>query len=120
MTRAVGGQAEDMAAHYLTKRKYKIVARNVIYPFGELDLVAKDKQTLVFIEVKYRKTLAFGSPHDAVSRTKQRKIILAAKAYLQTFDEFPHCRFDVISLWGDLTSPKIEHMENAFFVEDWS
>jgi putative endonuclease len=120
MTGSIGKKAEDVAAAYLEKYGMVILAKNVMYPFGELDLVALDKKVLVFIEVKYRYSLAFGFPLEAVSRAKQKKIILAAKAYLQKRKcEEPRCRFDVVSLWGDLKNPVIDHIEDAFWVEDY-
>lgn len=119
MVRLIGKKAEDAAAFYLEQRGFKIIAKNVVYVFGELDLVATIHDTLVFIEVKYRKNLFFGEPLDAVTVHKQKKIIRAAKAYLQNHhDELPLCRFDVISLSGELSAPKIFHVEDAFWVED--
>lgn len=120
MTIKVGRTAEDVVLNYLKRRGFTIIARNVSFPFGELDLVASLKGTMVFIEVKYRKNNAFGFPYEAVSQKKQRKIILAAKAFLKDRPgAMPHCRFDVISLSGDLTTPSIEHIEDAFWVEDY-
>lgn len=119
MSNALGKQAEEAVSLFLTRRGFKIVARNVTFPFGELDLVANDGATLVFIEVKYRKSTLYGAPYEAVGRSKQKKIILAAKAYLQRLKTEPPCRFDVISMWGDLEKPHIEHIQDAFLVEDY-
>jgi len=116
--RKLGAEAEALAAAYVTKLGYKIIGQNVSYPFGELDIVAKDKQVLVFIEVKHRRTKAFGAPYEAVTSSKQHKIILAAQAYLQKYaKQMPTCRFDVISLVGDLKKPDIEHISDAFLAE---
>lgn len=113
-----GQFAEEAVATFLAKRRFKILAKNVVFPFGELDLVADDGGTLVFIEVKYRKNSDYGEPYEAVGKSKQRKIILAAKAYLQKFKTEPPCRFDVVSIGGDLKNPVIEHLQDAFWVED--
>jgi len=80
--------------------------------------VVLHKSTVVFLEVKYRKNKAFGAPFEAVSALKQRKIILAAQAYLQRhYKTLPACRFDVVSMSGDLSDPEIEHLEDAFWAE---
>lgn len=118
MRKKTGGLAEEIVANYLTKCGYEILERNVVYAFGEIDLIAVDASTLVFVEVKYRKNLDFGYPHESVGASKQRKIILAAEAYVQSLPEpVPSCRFDVISLWGDLKAPQIEHITDAFLAE---
>lgn len=116
--RALGQVAENLAVTYLRSRGYQIIGQNVSYPFGELDIIARDAQTLVFIEVKHR-TSAFSAPYEAVTKSKQRKIILAAQAYLQKWPKLaPMCRFDVISLVGDLKKPAIEHITDAFLAEE--
>lgn len=116
--RKLGSQAEALAAAYLTKLGYKIIAQNINYRFGELDIVARDKQILVFIEVKHRRSQTYGMPYEAVTRSKQHKIILAAHAYLQKYPgKMPICRFDVVSLVGDLKNPHIEHISDAFLAE---
>lgn len=72
----------------------------------------------VFVEVKHRRSQAFGEPYEAVTKSKQKKIILAANAYLQKFrNNIPTCRFDVVSLVGDLKNPLIEHISDAFLAE---
>jgi putative endonuclease len=114
----LGAEAEALAAAYLVKIGYKIIAQNINYRFGELDIIAFDKQTLVFIEVKHRRSQSYGAPYEAVTRSKQHKIILAAQAYLQKYSKnMPVCRFDVVSLVGDLKSPHLEHIRDAFLAE---
>lgn len=120
MTAERGKSAEQLAAAFIKKKGLRILAHNVTYPFGELDLVAEESETLVFIEVKYRRNLDFGFPEEAVSRAKQKKIIKAAKAYLEQFRKtIPPCRFDVVSMWGDLRAPNIEHIVDAFWDEGY-
>lgn len=120
MAKAIGYRAEDIAARYLSDLGYKILDKNLSFKFGELDLVALDKKIIVFVEVKYRRSLEHGYPFEAVHRAKQKKIILAAKAYLARHKALPLCRFDVLSLHGDLSCPKVEHIIDAFWVEqEW-
>ncbi|HXW52592.1 MAG TPA: YraN family protein [Myxococcota bacterium] len=120
MALETGKKAEDVAAAFLERRGLKIVAKNVVYPFGELDLVALHNKTLVFVEVKYRHTLSYGFPEESITRSKQRKVALAAEAFLQKYQgPLPYCRFDVISMWGNLGDPVIEHIEDAFCLEDF-
>lgn len=117
MTKLLGITAEEFAATYLSRKGYEILHKNLSFSFGELDLVALDKKTVVFVEVKYRRSLSFGYPFEAVGKSKQKKIILAAKAYLARFKMVPDCRFDVISLHGDLKNPEVEHIIDAFWDE---
>ena len=117
MSRKIGSNFELVAQEYLKKRGYKIVAANVTYGFGELDIIAKDKETLVFIEVKYRSRTEMCSPFEAVTKAKQKKIIKAAEAYLQKITPIPFCRFDVISVAGNPEHPEIEHLIDAFWTE---
>ena len=118
MVKTLGKTAEEHAAKYLSKQGFKIIERNVSFSFGELDLVARENNELVFVEVKYRKSPNFALPLEAVNRAKQKKIIYAAKAYLQRHkDPLPACRFDVVSLSGDIKNPDIEHIRDAFWDE---
>ncbi len=118
MSRAVGTHYENEAAKFLEARGLKIIARNVSYSFGELDLVAKDGETLVFVEVKHRKQISHGMPFEAVTISKQRKIIKAAKAFIQRMPKTPFCRFDVISIMGTAPEHAIEHLKDAFWDEE--
>lgn len=111
MSNATGAQGEFDAAEYLKKKKYKILAKNYKNKLGEIDIIAKDKDYIVFIEVKTRSSLAFGRPSEAVTPAKQHKVQLAAQVYLkqERLTDQP-CRFDVIEVLDD----KINHIENAF------
>lgn len=117
MSRALGLNCENEAAKYLEKQGFRIIARNVSYSFGELDLVAEDNKTLVFIEVKYRRDTRYSAPFEAVTIAKQKKIIKAAQAYLQKISKTPNCRFDVISMTGSVENLHIDHIKDAFWVE---
>ena len=111
---------EDAAALYLESGGLTILHRNVRFPDGELDIVAQSGKTLVFIEVKTRKTEEFGFPYQSVSIGKQRRQAAMARRYLALcrLQKVP-VRFDVVSvvlLPGQ--PPKIEHIKDAFMVKD--
>ena len=117
--RKLFGQAGESAAEeYLRRKGYRIVARNLRSPVGELDLVAEDGRVLVFVEVKARRTDAFGGAIQAVHQRKQQKLIQLAAQYLARHHVKDRlCRFDVVLLQGtDAAVPQIEHIQNAFEV----
>lgn len=118
MTTKLGMEAEAKAEQFLVKKGYKIVAKNVRFAFGEIDLVAQIKSVLVFVEVKFRTSLQFGAPYEAVGRAKQHRIIRAAQAFMQRLAKEPTCRFDVISITPKIDGYEFEHLEDAFWVED--
>jgi putative endonuclease len=116
--RSVGREGETTAERYLRRKGYRIVARNLRSSLGELDLVAEDGSVLVFVEVKARRTAAFGGAIHAVQRQKQEKVIRLAAQYLARhhLSNRP-CRFDVVLLQGSSDGlPRIEHIQNAFEV----
>jgi putative endonuclease len=111
---------ENAAEHFLATKGYTILHRNIRFPEGELDFVAKVEKTLVFIEVKTRETDQFGQPYQSVSVEKQRRQVAMANRFVSLcrLQAVP-VRFDVVSVVlppGQL--PKIEHFENAFLVND--
>ena len=113
------GQAGESAAErYLRHKGYRIVGRNLRTSVGELDLVAEDGQVLVFVEVKTRRTAAFGGAIHAVHQRKQEKLIQLAAQYLARHHINNRlCRFDVVLLQStDSVAPKIQHIQNAFEV----
>ena len=117
--RKVFGQAGESAAEeYLRRKGYRILARNLRSSLGELDLVAEDGQVLVFVEVKARRTDAFGGAIHAVHHRKQEKLIQLAGQYLARHHIKDRlCRFDVVLLQGtDTVGSQIEHIQNAFEV----
>lgn len=95
--RATGKRGEDLAAAFLEKRGWTILGRNVRTARGELDLIARDADTLVFVEVRTRRGHSFGSPEESVTRRKQQKLVELAESYLQTqpVADIP-CRIDVV------------------------
>lgn len=113
----LGRLGEDLAARYLERRGYTILARNVRTPVGELDIVARDRGHLLFIEVKTRRSHAYGVPAEAVGARKQRQIVRAAQWYLVSA-RHPGLqpRFDVIAVTAGPGEPVLSHIPNAFGV----
>ncbi len=110
--RSIGKEKENLAALYFSQRGYDIVEKNFYSCFGEIDLIVKKEDTLVFAEVKYRKNESRGNPLEAVNVRKQKRICRAALYYLSThcLSVDTPCRFDVVAITGD----EITHIENAF------
>jgi putative endonuclease len=114
--KVTGRWGEDCAAAHLAAQGLTVLERNVRSPFGELDLVAQDGATLVFVEVKAFEKLPPGSdPVENVHRAKQRRIARCAMAYLARFDREPACRFDVITV---VRTPefRLQHFKGAFIL----
>ena len=101
---SIGFDGEERAARFLAERGMAIVARNFRTRFGEIDLVARDGETLVFVEVRRRANAAYGDAADSITEAKRRRIESAARGYLATLRREPPCRFDVITLDGDETA----------------
>ena len=93
---ATGPRAEALAADYLARRGLTIVGRNFRTRFGEIDLIARDGRTLVFVEVRMRRSLRFGGAVESISAAKRERMIAAANGYLATLGREPPCRFDAI------------------------
>lgn len=107
-----------MAAEYLRKKRFKILAQGYRCRFGEIDLIAQDRKYLVFVEVKLRKSANFAVAREYVDRRKQDKIRITASLYLSQNPTNLQPRFDIIEIYapeGTKTlKPAIEHMEDAF------
>lgn len=118
--RGFGRTQEAKAARYLRAQGLKLLCKNYHCRFGEIDLVMADAHTLVFVEVRFRRTAHFGSAIATVTETKQRKIRLTAADYLQRHPRYSACpcRFDVIGLSEDsdanAPSSSIDWVKNAF------
>ena len=97
---AAGGDAEERAAAYLAGRGLAIVARNFRTRLGEIDLVAREGEVLVFVEVRLRSSAGFGGALESITPRKQRRIAAAAESFLRGFRQPPRCRFDVVALEG--------------------
>ena len=108
-----GKDGEEKACNQLKSKKYKILEKNYRCLYGEIDIIAKYNNTLVIIEVKYRKSAKFGKGYEAVNYTKQQKIIKTLQYYINEKNVKMPVRFDVISIDDN----EITHIENAFGVQ---
>ena len=113
-----GFWGEHLAAEYLRKKRYRILATGYRSRFGEIDLIVKNRKTLVFVEVKLRKSDSYAKARDYVDKRKQDKLRLTASLYLSENPcELP-ARFDVIEVYApegtNTVHPEIFHVEDAF------
>ncbi len=113
-TQILGRWGEKKAAHYLIKKGYQIVECNIHTPYGEIDLIARHDNFLVFLEVKTRSSSTYGFPEEAITQRKQNNMMASAEAYLQEHCD-PDCewRIDVVAVQKDSNLVKITHFENA-------
>ena len=117
---ALGAWGEDQAADYLRMQGMKILERNFRTPVGEIDIIARNKNFLLFVEVKTRRGVAFGSPQEAVGERKQRQIVRTSQWYLQKHK----CgklqpRFDVVAVLSEKNGTAIiTHLADAFSLPD--
>ncbi len=110
----IGKVGENLAADYLIGKGYQILERNWRNVHKEIDIIAKDGDFLVIVEVKTRSTDEYGNPDIAVNRTKQRRLISAANSYIYRKKLDVNTRFDIISIILTDGKPLIEHIEDAF------
>jgi putative endonuclease len=118
-TRERGEWGEERAARFLKEKQYRIISRNYSSRYGEIDLIARDKDTVVFVEVKTRAGSAYGRPGEAVDHAKQRKMIKTAMRYIQENEldkQDVGYRFDIVEILYTDEGYRIEHIENAFGV----
>lgn len=102
MTSSLGRFGESYAVGYLTRRGLRILDRNVRYRVGEIDIVALDGQTYVFVEVKCRRTSTFGSPEESITARRYQHIVLAGQSYLQSIGSpDAACRIDLVAIEVD-------------------
>lgn len=113
-----GAWGEALAADYLRKKRFTIVASRYSSRFGEIDLIAQNKQYLVFVEVKLRKSANYAAAREYVDRRKQDKIRVTASIYLSQHPTALQPRFDVIEIYCpqgyETAHPEINHLEGAF------
>ena len=107
-----GRRAEASAEKLIRREKYEILDRNLSFPCGEIDLIARQQDTIVFVEVRSRANALFGRSEETVNAQKQRKLVAAAQLWLQQNDPAGkyNCRFDVIGYTGD----EVQWIKNAF------
>lgn len=113
-----GAWGEALAAQYLQKKRYKIIATNYRTRFGEIDLITANRNFLVFVEVKLRKSDKFASAFEYVDVRKQERLRTTAGIYLSQYPTDLQPRFDVIEIYApqgtETIKPQIHHMEDAF------
>ncbi len=117
-SRISGAWGEALAAEYLRKKRYKLIAANYHCRFGEIDLIVQNHKNLVFVEVKTRKDDSFAAAREYVTRAKQDRIRITASVYLSQNPTKLQPRFDVIEIYApqgvDTKKPVINHLEGAF------
>ena len=96
-----GGSAEDVAARFLQRQGLAILHRNYRTRMGEIDLVARDRDALVFVEVRLRRSSGFGGAAASVDHGKRTRLVAAARHFLMRLGREPNCRFDVVTLDGE-------------------
>lgn len=113
--RDLGAWGEAQAARFLARQGYTLIGQNVRTPYGEIDLIARNGQTTVFVEVKTRASPAFGLPEEAITPAKQAHLIASAEAFLNDHPELAGpWRIDVIAIRQRTgQKPEIVHFENA-------
>lgn len=111
-----GDQGEADALRHLQASGLTLITRNYRCPGGELDLVMLDQQTLVFVEVRFRRDRHFGGALASINSRKQQRLLLAAQRFLQTHREYQklRARFDVVSLEGNAGTPTLQWIKDAF------
>ena len=114
----LGAWGEALAAQYLRKKRYEVIACGWRCRFGEIDLIVKNRKYLVFVEVKLRKSDGFASAMEYVDRRKQDRLRMTASLYLSQNETKLQPRFDVIEVYApngmDTANPEIIHLEDAF------
>ena len=120
-TREQGQYTESLACQYLENKGFKLIEKNFNCRLGEIDLIMKDNDSLVFVEVRYRRSNNFGSGAESVTANKQSKLIKTASLYLQKHDKYNKnpARFDIVSITGiietnDINNIDFDWIENAF------
>ncbi|MEO5559874.1 MAG: YraN family protein [Dokdonella sp.] len=119
-TRSAGARYEDIALAHLERAGLALIARNFSCRHGELDLVMDERNTIVFVEVRYRRgaggARGFGDGIDSVSASKRAKLVRAAAIFLSTQPRLAQrtCRFDVLAIAGDAAMPSLDWCKNAF------
>jgi putative endonuclease len=111
-SRETGQYWEEKAMEYLSSLRFVILEKNWLGKHGEIDIIAKKNDLMVFIEVKYRKSSIFAAPEEAVTKKKRQSIIRTANAYLSELEKAYESRFDIISFVGN---ESLNHIEGAFY-----
>jgi putative endonuclease len=110
----LGEQAENIACKYLIQQGLVFIEKNYHCRYGEIDLIMNDKNSLVFVEVRYRKNNSFGGAKASVTYKKQKKLHTTALQYMQRHGHDRPARFDVIAITGNDKERRLEWIQNAF------
>ncbi len=110
----IGKSGEEAAQNYLRRQGFSILERNWKCLLGEMDLICRDHDTIVFVEVKSSLKLGMVSPEYRVGSAKQKKLRSLAAYYLKHVGTDSSCRFDVIAVWWNGNAPQVRHIQNAF------
>lgn len=117
MLNSSGKAGEVVAVKFLKKSGYKILEKNYRKTYGEIDIIAQCRENIAFVEVKTRKSDAYGTPAEFVTKEKQQKIIKCAYTYIQENDLDAEFTFDVIEVYMENNKVKnINHIKNAFYI----
>jgi len=117
-SKLTGAWGEALAAQYLRRKRYKILAAGYRCRFGEIDLIAANRTYIAFVEVKLRKNADFANAREYVDKRKQDRIRMTASMYLSEYPTNLQPRFDIVEIYArsgmETTHPEIYHMEDAF------
>lgn len=117
----VGGRAEQRAEHYLKQQGLSCLHRNFSCRLGEIDRIMQDKDTVIFVEVRARSSLAYGGSPYSITRKKQQRLIRTAHYYLKRYDQkkqaYPRCRFDVVLIQLSASDQPITWIKDAFTID---
>lgn len=115
-----GENAEQAACDFLLAKQFKLIERNVRYPFGEIDLLMQDGKELVFVEVRFRRNQNFGGGVASVTTSKQKKMANAAQAWLSSHPQWANaaCRFDVVAIDWHQNGFRCDWIKSAFTLDD--
>ena len=118
-SRATGNHGEKLALDYLVKQGLIRIEQNVSSRYGEIDIIMRDDDEWVFVQVRLRQSQTFGGGLESVTRSKQRKLINTAENYIQKHHKthFDSCRFDIIEISGKLNQPHINWIKDAFWAD---
>jgi putative endonuclease len=111
-----GRDAEDLVCTYLQQQGLQLSMRNYRSPFGEIDLIMQERNTLVFVEVRYRANTRFGTPAETVDANKQARLRATAEHFLQNTPRASRkaCRFDMVAITGDGKNGNLSWLKNVF------
>lgn len=110
----LGNEGEEMAAEFLRRKGYEIVARNFRFQKAEIDIIARTDDTLVAVEVKTRSTPDFGDPQEFVKARQIQQLLKAVDHFVNEHDLDVEVRFDIIAIIRNKSGTRLEHIEDAF------